>query len=93
MSGIKVLAEAKTPGLVGWVTKFLSTDAAKKFVPEPEVLAWTWKENTGKVLCKIAADLEQRKEMYSSMSIIAHSRIKRSSLTEFGFKAAILPGN
>ncbi|KAL1814916.1 hypothetical protein ACET3Z_017490 [Daucus carota] len=37
MSGIKVLAEAKTPGLVGWVTKFLSTDAAKKFVPEPEV--------------------------------------------------------
>ena len=50
MSGIKVLAEAKTPGLVGWVTKFLSTDAAKKFVPEPEVYvellkkmqAWAW---------------------------------------------------
>ncbi|KAL1808304.1 hypothetical protein ACET3Z_025294 [Daucus carota] len=37
MSGIKVLAEAKTPCLVGWVNKFLSTDAAKKFVPEPEV--------------------------------------------------------
>ncbi|KAL8121138.1 glutathione S-transferase U17-like [Apium graveolens] len=37
MGGINLIAEAQTPGLVGWADKFLSNDAAKNVIPEPEV--------------------------------------------------------
>ncbi|KAL1808303.1 hypothetical protein ACET3Z_025293 [Daucus carota] len=37
MSGKKLIEEAKTPGLFGWVDKFLSNDAVKDVIPTTEM--------------------------------------------------------
>lgn len=38
MSGVKLLDETKTPGLVQWAQRFCSNDAVKDVLPEPEKL-------------------------------------------------------
>ncbi|KAL8121140.1 glutathione S-transferase U17-like [Apium graveolens] len=38
MGGINLIAEAKTPGLVGWADKFMSIDAVKNVLPAPQFL-------------------------------------------------------
>ncbi|KAK1365827.1 Glutathione transferase [Heracleum sosnowskyi] len=55
MSGMKLLAEAKTPGLVEWVDKFLSNDVVKNVIPAPEVYIEAIK-NMQSVLKKMQAE-------------------------------------
>ncbi|KAF8390299.1 hypothetical protein HHK36_024824 [Tetracentron sinense] len=39
MNGVKLLDEAKTPGLVGWAERFCANSAVKEVMPETEKLA------------------------------------------------------
>lgn len=55
MSGVKIVAEAKTPGLVGWADKFLSNDIVKNVIPEPEVYIKAI-ENMQDILKKMQAE-------------------------------------
>ncbi|WOH08293.1 hypothetical protein DCAR_0727731 [Daucus carota subsp. sativus] len=37
VGGMKVMEEAKTPGLLGWIHKFMSNNAVKSVIPETEI--------------------------------------------------------